>query len=202
MIDWSKYQSWASFWKLQPKKIWISSRHYYIPRCLTATSRMCATTKTRRATSTPPWLAPSITPLTRWFVFSVWKDPCLNTLFWFWGVDQFSFQVVTSLKETGQYENTIIVVTTDNGGAVKVGGNNLPLRGTKGCFPDFFCWKCGSLKMSLFQFGWLSSSICFCWGGKMLVMAPWSGVSLAILLSVASHLLEYAPSAPDGGAVV
>merc|ERR1719500_1243277 len=41
-------------------------------------------------------------------------------------------QVVTSLKETGQYENTIIVVTTDNGGAVKVGGNNLPLRGTKG----------------------------------------------------------------------
>ena len=44
----------------------------------------------------------------------------------------FSFQVVTSLKETGQYENTIIVVTTDNGGAVKVGGNNLPLRGTKG----------------------------------------------------------------------
>ena len=50
------------------------------------------------------------------------------------------YKVVTSLKETGQYENTIIVVTTDNGGAVKVGGNNLPLRGTKGqCkirFPD------------------------------------------------------------------
>ena len=42
------------------------------------------------------------------------------------------YKVVTSLKETGQYENTIIVVTTDNGGAVKVGGNNLPLRGTKG----------------------------------------------------------------------
>ena len=50
------------------------------------------------------------------------------------------YKVVTSLKETGQYENTIIVVTTDNGGAVKVGGNNLPLRGTKGQlkiqFPD------------------------------------------------------------------
>ena len=164
MIDWSKYQSWASFWKLPPKKIWISSR-YYIPRCRTATSRMCATTKTRRATSTPPWSAPSITPLTRCFVFSVWEDPCLKTLFWFWGVDQFSFQVVTSLKETGQYENTIIVVTTDNGGAVKVGGNNLPLRGTKGCLPDFFAWKCGSLKMSLFQFGWLSSSIRLCRGG-------------------------------------
>jgi arylsulfatase A-like enzyme len=40
--------------------------------------------------------------------------------------------VVKSLKETGQYENTIIVLTTDNGGAQKVGGNNMPLRGTKG----------------------------------------------------------------------
>ena len=44
----------------------------------------------------------------------------------------FHTQVVKSLKETGQYENTIIVVTTDNGGAVKVGGNNMPLKGTKG----------------------------------------------------------------------
>ena len=40
--------------------------------------------------------------------------------------------MVRSLKETGYYENTIIVFTSDNGGAVKVGGSNLPLRGTKG----------------------------------------------------------------------
>ena len=41
-------------------------------------------------------------------------------------------RIVKSLKESGQYKNTIIVFTTDNGGAVKMGGNNLPLRGTKG----------------------------------------------------------------------
>ena len=36
------------------------------------------------------------------------------------------------MKATGQYDNTIIVFTTDNGGAVKMGASNLPFRGTKG----------------------------------------------------------------------
>ena len=40
--------------------------------------------------------------------------------------------VVQSLKENNFYDNTLIVLTTDNGGAVLVGGNNWPLRGTKG----------------------------------------------------------------------
>ena len=33
-------------------------------------------------------------------------------------------------------------------------------------------------------------------------MAPWLGVSLAIFLTVTSHLLENAPHAPDGGSVI
>jgi len=41
-------------------------------------------------------------------------------------------QVVQALKQSDQYSNTIIVFTTDNGGAQSVGGNNMPLRGTKG----------------------------------------------------------------------
>ena len=44
----------------------------------------------------------------------------------------FHVQVVQSLKENGQYENTIIAFTTDNGGAANFGGNNYPLKGTKG----------------------------------------------------------------------
>ncbi|MFK8111200.1 MAG: sulfatase-like hydrolase/transferase [Rubripirellula sp.] len=40
-------------------------------------------------------------------------------------------RVIQSLKETGQYENTVIVFTSDNGGQVNVGANNGPLRDGK-----------------------------------------------------------------------
>jgi len=40
-------------------------------------------------------------------------------------------QVLNALKESGQYENTVIVFTSDNGGQANVGANNGPLRGEK-----------------------------------------------------------------------
>lgn len=41
-------------------------------------------------------------------------------------------QIVQTLKTKGEWENTLLVFTTDNGGAVSQAGSNHPLRGTKG----------------------------------------------------------------------
>ncbi|XP_066985393.1 arylsulfatase B-like [Macrobrachium rosenbergii] len=43
-------------------------------------------------------------------------------------------KVVKALKETGHYENSVIIFTTDNGGAIRHAGSNWPLRGGKGSF--------------------------------------------------------------------
>ncbi|XP_068244525.1 arylsulfatase B-like [Palaemon carinicauda] len=40
-------------------------------------------------------------------------------------------RLVRALKETGHYNNSVIIFTTDNGGSVKNGGSNWPLRGEK-----------------------------------------------------------------------
>ena len=40
--------------------------------------------------------------------------------------------IVKSLKKNDLYNDTVIVFTTDNGGAISHGASNWPLRGTKG----------------------------------------------------------------------
>ena len=41
-------------------------------------------------------------------------------------------EIVTGLRDKGLYNDTLIVVTSDNGGAISHGASNFPLRGTKG----------------------------------------------------------------------
>lgn len=41
-------------------------------------------------------------------------------------------RVVEQLKASGLYQNSVIIFTTDNGGNIQAGGNNFPLRGSKG----------------------------------------------------------------------
>lgn len=46
-------------------------------------------------------------------------------------MDEAVGQLVTSLKESGHYDNSVIIFTTDNGGDVNFGASNWPLRGNK-----------------------------------------------------------------------
>ena len=64
-----------------------------------------------------------------------------------YAVDRGVGQIVKTLKETDQYENTLIVFLSDNGGNTDHGANNYPLKGTKGDtweggfrVPMFFHW--------------------------------------------------------------
>ena len=46
-------------------------------------------------------------------------------------MDEAVGKVVDALKRSGDFDNTLIVFTTDNGGSVSHAASNLPLRGTK-----------------------------------------------------------------------
>ena len=47
-------------------------------------------------------------------------------------VDHYIGLIVKALKEKGFWQNTVLVVTSDNGGAREEGASNWPLRGSKG----------------------------------------------------------------------
>ncbi|MBK1879674.1 sulfatase-like hydrolase/transferase [Pelagicoccus mobilis] len=62
-------------------------------------------------------------------------------------VDRGVGKLVDALKETGEFENTLIIFTSDNGGKSSLGANNYPLKKGKGSVseggirvPMFFHW--------------------------------------------------------------
>ena len=64
-----------------------------------------------------------------------------------YAVDRGVKEIVATLKESGQYENTLIVFLSDNGGKTTAGANNYPLKEGKGSVyeggfrvPMFFHW--------------------------------------------------------------
>ena len=64
-----------------------------------------------------------------------------------YAVDRGVKRIVDKLKESGQYENTLIVFFSDNGGKTKAGATNYPLKEGKGSVyeggfrvPMFFHW--------------------------------------------------------------
>ena len=64
-----------------------------------------------------------------------------------YAVDRGVGEIVKTLKETKQFENTLIIFLSDNGGNIEHSANNFPLRGTKGDVyeggfrvPMFFHW--------------------------------------------------------------
>lgn len=71
-----------------------------------------------------------------------------------YAVDRGVGELVKTLRATGEYDNTLIVFLSDNGGKIGLGANNAPLREGKGsCYeggyrvPMFFHWP-GRVKAS------------------------------------------------------
>ncbi len=75
-----------------------------------------------------------------------------------YAVDRGVKQLVDALKQTGEYDNTLIVFLSDNGGKVSKGANNYPLKEGKGStheggyrVPMFFHWPDQLQKGQVFE---------------------------------------------------
>lgn len=71
----------------------------------------------------------------------------INGMIWY--MDSQIGLIVNALRVKGMYENTLIIMTTDNGGFIKfrAAGNNYPLRGGKTSFFD------GAIRVNAFISG-------------------------------------------------
>ena len=88
-------------------------------------------------------------------------------------------KVIASLKETGLYNNTFIVFTSDNGGQTSVGANNGPLRAGKGTMYE----------------GGIRVPMCVVWPGKIKVGS--SNDSVALTMDLFPTICETAGAGLD-----
>ena len=107
-------------------------------------------------------------------------------------VDWVVGDLIVAVKEQGQYENTIVFFTSDNGGAIYAGtaNNNYPLRGGK--FNNF---EGGQRVNALFAGGWVGAEL------DKHRLSPFTSNTVMSINDLAETLLEMITCRPypDGG---
>lgn len=107
-------------------------------------------------------------------------------------VDWVVGDLISAVKEQGQYENTIVFFTSDNGGAIYAGtaNNNYPLRGGK--FNNF---EGGQRVNALWAGGWVGKQL------DKYRLSPFTSDTVMSINDLAETLLEMITDRPypDGG---
>ena len=97
-------------------------------------------------------------------------------------------EVLNALKESGQYENTVIVFTSDNGGQANVGANNGPLRGEKQQMYEGGLRIPGCIRVpGQTKTGGTSHTVC-CTADFFPTSANWAGLNIVAVLDGRSLL--------------